>query len=1212
MTPSINLSGNLGQRHRSFNTLVNEAYLQNTPVPDQKLPEESSLERLFNIDLASKNKNVDYIIYTLKDYDMLYVSRALKSLWFLDPEHSKIINASYLEHELFPQMTLPAVNKMRHWIQIHLKDPERCKEFYQYYKDQNFDIAAKFLWHCYNEYILGEFSDILDKITPKLLKRLSEKIPQIMKIYYDNLKNNEKLLKYYLENDSKFFANVKYLLKSDADVFFYIIENFFVHQEFSALNSAISKYIMKHHKNRFLCKPELYTVWFLDTKTVAKYLSSEEIKDLVFKLARAEYLNSWFSYQNVEPLIKRLSKDERTAFKNLVFVDKAFGATVKEWPYPIPTPPKLKTPQTSLFDDAEIRHFDPYYDLEDCLMDCGESLRMPFLNKREYVQWGCKETLLDQLFDKYRFSNYKQTYNDLKKQLRAESSPQNRQFMLLVLVSKTGGRTEDLVSLLDLLLQYKNEPVHIRAAIIRSLVKRAFVWRLPSEYWVRLLEWGHGLGLDGSAHEADCREGLHAVVIRDLLANVKPRQAVWEKFLTDFDTLKEYSFTVEERSRVTTRLPALLLEDAQSQEKPKLKQLRYLLNTLESYNMRYDYFPGTIDAIASSVKWYWNSDDDELRTDTKWLLSQLYDARVARKRLIKEFFEMYQTDESYINALRHDISILENTEEYEKNIDAKNLQHKRFFQKLALFFMEKDGLGKRYCAMLEHRATSEIEKTVAKANAHFSEKSGTKPGRLMLARPLALLSGSTFPSLLETFDAAPPKTTKRRLAAAFRANAHFVRPAFDLESFGWRKAGAKAVANRIATCRKVDVEECLTKTLSWRRTYRLALVLARRVDKERDVFKVYSSERPTKALQAALRYFHYKGDNSDPSVWDMVKSRISEADPRQLGSYLESAESVPEAIKAEYCFLVYLAFKQRVPDLEWNAFLKIPAVLPKLDEKYIYDANDALLEDYFPTKAMDYNKRECRFLYTQTIAKFLVLSTTEDMLEERFSKVGLPLLNRLELLWKKSSRKDPPDQDFIDSFLFYLRYNKAYFNSKYVSCLPVLEKITEWMHGFLPVEKWFEKYVSVHLTMLYFKTVRHCIKEHPELFEEFRKLEGAYMLGTIFGKFIANEIEELNKKYFPTVTEVYAADLEDYFNKHFYSTFDESVEKFTMAVLNGLMTNKSVASCILAKYAFKQIRDRLKSDYVKDIFNKFKESEVKELHFAHYVESQYIDFQISM
>ncbi|XP_063390220.1 uncharacterized protein LOC134675848 [Cydia fagiglandana] len=1202
MTPSIKLFGNLGQRHRSFNTLVHDAYLQNTPVQHQNLPEESALDRLFKIDLASKKKNIDYIIGTLKHDDMLYVSRALKSLWLLDTAHSKIINPSFLEHELFPQMTLPAVNKMRHWIQMHLKDPQRCKEFYQFYKDGNFDIAAKFLWHCPNEYILAEVSDILEKITPNLLKRLSENTPQITKIYYDSLKQNKRLLEYYLENDSKFFDNVKYLLKSDADVFFYIIENFFVHQKFSAMNAVISKYIMKHHKNRFQCKPELYTVWFLDIKTVAKYLNSEEIKDIVLKLARAEYLKSWFTYKNVEPLIKRLSEEEKTAFKKLVFVDKAFGATVKEWPYPIPTPPELETPQTSLFDDAEIRHVDLYYD-EDCLMQCGMSFRSA-LKKRKYCKWECKETLLDQLFDKYRFSNYKQTYNELKKQLRAESSPQNRQFMLLVLVSKTGGRTEDLVSLLDLLSQYKNEPVHIRAAIIRSLVKRAFVWRLPSEHWARLLEWGHGLGLDGSDHEAECREGLHAVVIRDLLANVKPSQAVWEKFLSDFETLKEYSLTVDERSRVSARLPALLLEDAQSEpEKPKLKQLQYLLNTLSAYCMRYDYFPGTIDAIASAVKYYWNS-DDELRRDTEWLLSQLYDARVGRKRLIKEFFEMYQTDESYVNALRHDVSILENTEKLEIIIDDKNLQHERFFQKLSLFFMEKDGLGERYRALLEGRATSEVEKTVAKAKASFSDETGTRPlpGRQMLAKPLALLSGSKFPCLLKTFDTAPPKTASRQLAAALRANAHLVRPAFDLKSFGWRKAGAKAVANRVAICRQNDVEKYLAETLSWRRTLPLALVLAKRVDKERDVFKVYSSEKPNKALQAALRYFHYKRDKSDLSIWDMIKSRISEADPRQLRSYLEEMESVPESIKAEYCFLVYLAFKKCVPDMEWNAFSKVPAVLPELKEKYIFDANDALLDEYFPMKEMDYNKRECTFVYIQIIAKFLVLSTTEEMLEERFSKVGLPLLNRLERLWKKSSRKDLPDQYYLDYFLFYLKYNKAYFNPKYVSCLPVLEKITEWMHGFLPIEKWFEKYVSVHLTMIYFKTVRHCIKEHPELFEETRKLEGAFMLGTIFGKFIANEIEELNKKYFPTITEVYAADLVEYFNKNFYRTFDESVEKFTIAVLNGLLVNKSVTSCFLAKYVFEQYRDRLKSDSVNEILNKLKESEVKELRFAHDIE----------
>ncbi|XP_047999857.1 uncharacterized protein LOC125236986 [Leguminivora glycinivorella] len=918
MTPSIKLSGNLGQRHRSFNTLVHEAYLRNAAISDQTLPEESALDRLFKIDLASKKNDVNYIINTLKDDDMLYVSRALKSLWLLDTEYSKIINPKFLEHELFPQMTLTAVNKMRHWIQIHLKDPQRCKEFYQFYKERNFDIASKFLWHCSNDYILTEFSNILDKITPKLLKRLSEKTPQVTKIYYDNVKDNEKLLKYYLEKSGAFFDNVKYLLKQNPDVFFYILENFFVHQQFNKLNAVVSKYIMKNHKDRFQSKSELYTVWFLDIEIVGKHLGTEEIKDLVLKLARAEYLKSWFTYQNVEPLIKCLSEDERKTLKKLIFVDKDLGATVKEWPYPIPTPPELKPPQTSLFDDAERRDFDLYYE-DDCLMSmrCGVS----FKSAMKYSQ-VCRNTLLNELFDKYRFSNYKETYNELKKQLRAESSPQNRLFMLLVLVSKTGGKTEDVVSLLDLLAQYKNEPVHIRASIIRSLVKRAFVWRLPSEHWTRLLEWGHGLGLDGSAHEAECYEGLHAVVIRDLLANVKPSVAVWEKFLNDFDSLEGYSFTVEERSCVSSRLSSLLLEDAQSDpEKPKLKQLTYLLNTLRAYRLRYDYFPGTIDVIASAVKCYWNNSNDELRTDINWLLRQLFDAKVARKRLIKEFFEMYQTDESYLNALRHDLSLLQNTKTFEKLIDAKNLKHDRFFQKLALYFMEKDGLGEQYFTLLESQATSENEK-IEKSKASFSDERGTKPIYQFLAKPLAMLSGVKFACLIKTFDAAQPKTAKRQLAAALRANAHLVRPAFDLKSLGWRNAGAKAVANRLSICRQNHVEENLTEALSWTRTLGLALALARRVNKEQVVFKVYSSKRPKKALQAALRYLHYKKDKSDLSVWDMVKPQVSEASPRQLRSYLESTESVPEAIKAEYCFLVYLAFKKVCPTWSGKLYRK--------------------------------------------------------------------------------------------------------------------------------------------------------------------------------------------------------------------------------------------------------------------------------------------------
>lgn len=70
----IKLSGNLGERHRQLNSLVEESYKNGDIQAIRNLPEYTPIDRIFKIDVASKFKDVEYIMHTLKDQDMLYVS----------------------------------------------------------------------------------------------------------------------------------------------------------------------------------------------------------------------------------------------------------------------------------------------------------------------------------------------------------------------------------------------------------------------------------------------------------------------------------------------------------------------------------------------------------------------------------------------------------------------------------------------------------------------------------------------------------------------------------------------------------------------------------------------------------------------------------------------------------------------------------------------------------------------------------------------------------------------------------------------------------------------------------------------------------------------------------------------------------------------------------------------------------------------------------
>ncbi|GBP17309.1 hypothetical protein EVAR_17797_1 [Eumeta japonica] len=92
------------------------------------------------------------------------------------------------------------------------------------------------------------------------------------------------------------------------------------------------------------------------------------------------------------------------------------------------------------------------------------------------------KTLLEQLFDKYRFTGFFQTFHELKKRLQIENSHQNRLMILNVLVSKTLKRAEYIQALLELVsTKHANEPISVQASFVRSLVRARH--RLPDEPW---------------------------------------------------------------------------------------------------------------------------------------------------------------------------------------------------------------------------------------------------------------------------------------------------------------------------------------------------------------------------------------------------------------------------------------------------------------------------------------------------------------------------------------------------------------------------------------------------------------------------------------------------------------------------------------------------------------------------------------------------------
>lgn len=1182
----ITLQGpNLGARHRYLNSLVRDAYNACLSIEDVlKLPEASHVDRLFKIDLASKHKHLQYILQNLQHDDLLFVSRALKSKWLLHEQYRQIVNPAHLEDVLYPHMITTAVNKTKHWIYLNLRDPVRCQEFYEYYiqKGKDPDYALKFLSKCSKAIILNELpkTTTLEKITPQLIKMLCEKAPTVARLYYELLAKNETLFKKHSQNDEKYFGCIKGILKTDPDTFLDITEQYILPQ-YKKLSSTSTKFIMTYKKDRFMKKAELYTFQILDVNAIAHCLSPDECEHLVIELARAQYLNNWFNYKNVEPLVKRLDVTKRASFKKQIFIDKNVGELVLEWPYDIP---KSIDHFTDGNDNDNIKkgvfldeHEPEYYfdHIGDpptaarmlCSAPCAYSLRRFAPEKRK--------TPLDALFDEYRFASFAKTLFELRKKLRSESSSQMRMYMFLVLVSKSGGKPEHFDALFSLLMEYKNEPSQVRAAVIRSLVKRVSVWRVTEDIWEKFLIFGRGLGLDGNIPEADCNEGLHAVIIRALLSNQECTSAIKVAFFKNYSTFIDYPLKTTEKDHIKEALFKMLVKSANTDTDSSVvaQSLEYAIDTLQAYKMKFN----TRSEIILAVQKLRKND----ASAAKCLLQRMFRAKLGRKELYRENFDFIQTDASYINVLKHDVTIL-SPDQFIKAVISKNLKANQFFKKISVYFMGNQDLAARFLYAIKE------------AKVHKN-----------MARPIAYLIGNDIMPYMIKLDA---KDKEHKLfSALIRANAHVARPALNIDALEWKKVGAKLIANKVITCKAVDIDNIIKKLLNWKKTVRLAIVLGQRTSYEADIFATAAKIRPTATLKSALAYIRRSKDQTNLEIWEITKPLILKnkdsikANPHLLKN-LTNVETIPFIIKHEY---LTEAFKV-ISEIDYNKSLgllcRIKNIISKVDQNFIegvlleFVQNQFVLDKIPSVNSFHAHQYHLTAkLHLNILIKYLLLSKSEDIQNEKFTKVVQLYLDRLQSYWQATKNKNILFE-YIFVIVVCLRNTEVFSNVEYVSCLPVMEKFLEWMRPLIPVEQNFTLYVPLHLTMLYYKAIRQAVEQTPGLLDDKQGHNKAYkIIGETFGTYISQEARVLTKTYFDSIVVLYSAGLNNFFARYGNRNWFKIVPHTVKAIVN----DSSGIECTLALQLYDDFNNyNMDKDLKADIIQSFREKDILEMQFC--------------
>lgn len=477
------LSGkNLGERHKELNAKVNEAVLNNVNFEAVKnSAEQSDVDKLYKIDLASKYKNIDYILEIVKSGDTLYISRALKCTWMFEDKFSNFINADYLHHNVFPSMSLKMKKKLLTTISIHVRSADRAIAFCDYCMNIKLrNVAVKFVIYTTENYKLQfiKNSDLANSLTNK---------NDFKDFIGDSFALADAFLAKvcWIHDKLKAFSTIGYLYSIAHDKYLDMLEKHCGFENYSwrkeqRLGLRVSKKILTQHKERVVMKPRVY-VNCVNKTSLVKYSTVEDAKMYVKSLLPADVKQFWDEnfYDSYEHIINIIPAEDRFGFIKQTFCDK----------YP----------------DQSFEMNLKFYSLK----------YYRFMSSEQKNKWA-----LDQIASNneilgigndyfwYKFVNFEKAFGDLKKLIMITPDKGKRLEIIEILIDSSKTQRD-----LEMLFNYyhdrhNNENRFTKERFLDTVTCRHNVYEFDKDCWDAFNKILQNLGVYSRLEEKSCRKDL--------------------------------------------------------------------------------------------------------------------------------------------------------------------------------------------------------------------------------------------------------------------------------------------------------------------------------------------------------------------------------------------------------------------------------------------------------------------------------------------------------------------------------------------------------------------------------------------------------------------------------------------------------------------------------------------------------------------------------
>ncbi|XP_050358274.1 uncharacterized protein LOC126778700 [Nymphalis io] len=1141
MAPLLIEGNTLGQKYKNYNKLVKETKQEQIADIDY---EEPDLSNLLKIDIAIKNRNVNYILKVFQCDDMLYVSRAIKrSTWLVtEPQYAHVINPTYLYNELSPNMTARGFNKLILHIRIHLKDEKRVEEFFNYYIERDLKVAFKWLPNCSIQLIENIIQKHADDIPRRLLVRLCERSITCLYKYMHGVTS-------YYKRDT--LASTMFLLKNNMEKYLDIVEACESY-DVPRFGHKSTKLIMKRCNERVMKNLDKYAA-YVHIPTFAKFIKPEDIKDFIMKNVKNEKMRSWFSYNKIKPFVQRLPVESRFEFVKEIFIDKK---------------------QEDLEDDI--------------VAYCGENFK-------------CKDSSSQHIYRWYTYAPFNTAFADLKKVIRTESNPTERTAMYGVMLTCAG---KDMKNIHSLLKYYRenhiNEPFKFKIQFVNLVISYTNTHNFDKETWGYLNDLFSSMEVYSESDKL-VQNCVRSIILYRVTHDESVPDIIEKKFL--FDTFKSHQEKLmgEQKEKVFLYLYNYLqsnIDNCKIKNKKELTKavelLTNILNLLVDWKKELKEFPTILNKIKEII---------QINKTNKWDvdISVLYNVKKTWKKLLfAESIILSPSQEACINALKHGPELLES---YKAEVESlclnDNILVDQFLKKVRVFWSHSlaNSYKELFVDKLDQKNThkavviglcillpkNELSNLIQKHVPSDTKIDWTQPDDFEL---------SLRKHIASNLHKARPQPSPA--AILLYAKGDYLQ--FSLPSLN------AIFHNMSSKHTREHLPELLNSPVSLQK-HGIRVAFAKlKHDELKKLFSDIWKTNKNSSIRAAVfnQTLDFLCKEKDPTaigeIWELLSlfiDNLTAEESKSIYTKLSKVERVPMSVRPEFWMKSYRFLKSLPPKDNCDSLLKY--LRNKMSDVMEFLDNDLIAEIFLESFDENFSTKQYEFQFL--VAVFLLSTKTEEAQIARYRKVFVPILERSLAMWNKTHEGVYNVKCNLKEILMNLdnQFEDLVGRKKMFLPTSIYTDIFERLRKNLSIT---ENYVMI--------TTRQLALDYVQLYDEQMKLAETFIPNEGDGddqddsakiksvnKAIAQKLGALCVKYlkedvsnnFPSIYILFAEAFHNIFNNFNFNDTNKMIALKVFLDFKDFIPGHLFVLQSLPKYIYDDDEKALKSELLKDIQN---------------------------